>query len=127
MVQGKSPFMTMKKTNPDFLNGVPELLILKLLGQKPMHGYDLVQAIKVSSDGKLEFGEGCVYPVLHRLEAQKFLASRRELVGGRNRIVYRITKQGQRRLVESWDAWKQVVEGVSAVLQGGEHGQPAVA
>src|SRR5256885_8683902 len=121
MVQGKSPFMTMKKTNPDFLNGVPELLILKLLGQKPMHGYDLVQAIKVSSDSKLEFGEGCVYPILHRLEAQKFLASRRELVGGRNRIVYRITKQGQRRLAESWNAWKHVVEGVSAVLQGGEH------
>jgi len=127
MVQGKSPFMTMKKTNPDFLNGVPELLILRLLGQKPMHGYDLVQAIKVSSGSKLEFGEGCVYPILHRLEAQKYLSSRRELVGGRHRIVYRPTKQGHRRLVESWNTWKQVVEGVTTVLQGGEHGQPAVA
>ena len=35
----------MKKTNPDFLNGVPELQILRLLEQRPMHGYDLVQAI----------------------------------------------------------------------------------
>jgi PadR family transcriptional regulator PadR len=117
----------MKKTNPDFLNGVPELLILKLLGQRPMHGYDLVQAIKLSSGSQLEFGEGCVYPILHRLEAQKHLATRREVVGSRSRIVYRLTKQGHRRLAESWSAWKQVVAGVNAVLQGGEHGQPAVA
>lgn len=118
--------MTMKKTNPDFLNGVPELLILKLLAHAPLHGYDLVQAIKVSSGMKLEFGEGCVYPILHRLEAQKYLSSRKELVGGRSRIVYRLTKQGHRRLAESSSAWKQVVEGVAAVLQGGEHGQPAM-
>jgi len=117
----------MKKTNPDFLNGVPELLILKLLASAPMHGYDLVQAIKLSSCSKLEFGEGCVYPILHRLEAEKNLASRRELVGSRSRIVYRLTKQGHRRLAESSAAWKHVVEAVTAVLQGGEHGQPAVA
>jgi PadR family transcriptional regulator, regulatory protein PadR len=119
--------MTVKKTNPDFLNGVPELLILKLLAGKPMHGYDLVEAIKQASGSQLEFGEGCVYPILHRLEAQNYLSSRRELVAGRSRIVYRLTKPGHRRLAESWNAWKQVVAGVSAVLQGGEYGQPAVA
>ena len=69
-----------KKTNPDFLNGVPELLILQLLDQRPLHGYDLVQAIHDASGHKLDFGEGCIYPVLHRLEAQKLLSSRRELV-----------------------------------------------
>src|SRR5438067_727798 len=104
MVQGKSPIMTMKKTNPEFLNGVPELLILKLLGQKPMHGYDLVQAIKVSSDSKLEFGEGCVYPILHRLEAQKYLSNRRELVGGRSRIVY--DRRHEQQTGCSWHRWR---------------------
>src|SRR5262249_40389635 len=124
MVQGTSPLMTMKKTNPDFLNGVPELLILRLLNRAPLHGYDLVQAIKASSGGKLEFGEGCIYPILHRLEAQSYVSSRRELVGGRSRIVYRLTQRGRRRLAESWNAWKQVVAGITAVLEGGEHGQP---
>ena len=66
-----------KKTNPDFLNGVPELLILQLLERRPLHGYDLVQAIHDASGRKLDFGEGCIYPVLHRLEAQKLLSSRR--------------------------------------------------
>src|SRR5262245_26668791 len=109
--------MTAKKTNPDFLNGVPELLILKLLADTPMHGYDVVQAIKASSGGGLQFGEGCVYPILHRLEAQRYLSSRRELVESRSRIVYRITKLGQRRLADSWQAFQQVVASVNAVLQ----------
>src|SRR5690348_12973735 len=117
---------TIKKTNPDFLNGVPELLILKLLGQRPMHGYDLVETIKTSSLMQLEFGEGCIYPILHRLEAQDFLTSRRESVGGRSRIVYRVTQQGETRLADSWQTWKQVVAGVTAVL-GVEHEQPAMA
>lgn len=119
--------MTIKKTNPDFLNGVPELLVLQLLDRQPLHGYDLVQAIRESSGMRLDFGEGCIYPVLHRLEEQKLLASKRELVGGRNRIIYRVTKQGQRRLADSRAAWKEIVVAVSTVLQGSEHGKPAMA
>ena len=119
--------MTMKRTNPDFLNGVPELLILKLLDRQAMHGYELVQSIKALSGEKLEFGEGCIYPILHRLEEQKFLAGKRELVGGRNRIVYRTTAQGRRRFAASLATWQQVVQAVSTVLQGGDNDQPALA
>jgi PadR family transcriptional regulator PadR len=117
----------MKKTNPDFLNGVPELLILQLLDRRPMHGYDLVQAIRDASGMKLDFGEGCIYPVLHRLEGQRFLSSKRELAGGRNRIVYRVTKQGQKKLAQSTATWKEIVSAVNTVLQGGAHGQAAMA
>ncbi len=127
MVQCIRPGMSIKKTNPDFVNGVPELLVLQLLDRRPMHGYDLVQAIREASAMRLDFGEGCIYPVLHRLEEQKLLASKRELCGGRNRIVYRVTKQGQRRLADSRAAWKEIVEAVSTVLQGSEHGKPALA
>jgi PadR family transcriptional regulator PadR len=116
-----------KRTNPDFLNGVPELLILQLLERRPMHGYDLVQAIRDASGTKLDFGEGCIYPVLHRLEEQKILRSERKLVGGRNRIIYRVTKQGQKRLATSLATWKEVVAAVDTVLEGGSHGQAALA
>ena len=70
--------MKSKRTNPDFLNGVPELLILSLLSRRPMYGYELVQAIRQSTAGTLEFGEGCVYPILHRLEAEGLLGGKRE-------------------------------------------------
>ncbi len=119
--------MGMKNTNPDFLNGVPELMVLQLLDRRPMHGYDLVHAIREASGSRLDFGEGCIYPVLHRLEAHKLLVSRREVVGGRSRIVYRVTKQGSRRLAESVVSWRNVVAGVNAVLQGSEHGKPSMA
>ncbi len=75
--------MALRKTNPPFLNGVPEMLLLELLSRRPMYGYELVQAIKVATGGGLEFGEGCVYPILHRLETQGVLAAARE--GGRTR------------------------------------------
>lgn len=121
------PPMTRKRTNPDFLNGVPELLILHLLSARPMYGYELVQAIRLETNATLEFGEGCVYPILHRLEADKLLASRRETVGGRNRVVYRVTTKGAKRLEESVAAWRHVVGAIQGVLQGGSHVGPAMA
>ncbi|MFO1019336.1 MAG: helix-turn-helix transcriptional regulator [Planctomycetales bacterium] len=117
----------MKKTNPDFLNGVPELLILQLLNARPMHGYDLVQAIREQSREKLDFGEGCIYPILHRLEEQQFLTSRRELTAGRNRIVYRLTKAGQKRLAAALATWNQTVAAINSVIQGGTDARPAMA
>ena len=116
-----------KQSNPDYLNGVPELLILRLLDRRSMHGYDIVQSIHAASGMELDFGEGCIYPILHRLEEQKILTSKRVLVCGRNRIVYRLTKRGQKRLAESTATWKHVVASVNAVLQGGRHGEPAMA
>ena len=119
--------MARRRTNPDFLNGVPELLILKLLSQKPMYGYELVQNIKLLSSGQLEFGEGCVYPLLHRLEAEGALASRRENVAGRSRVVYRVSRAGQSRFQEASNRWSSVVSAVQLVLQGGAHGRVQLA
>src|SRR5258707_13050354 len=109
--------MTAKKTNPDFLNGVPELLVLQLLDRQVMHGYDLVEAIRAASGGKLDFGEGCVYPVLHRLEAQQLPAAKRQLVGGRNRIVDRGTRQGQQRLADAPLNWQEIIQAGAACFQ----------
>lgn len=119
--------MTAVRSNPDFLNGVPELLLLKLLARRPMYGYELVRAIETATSQRLEFGEGCVYPVLHRLEQQGALASRRESVGGRTRLVYRVTSVGQKKLAESTSAWQRVVAAVNQVLEGDPDGCPATA
>lgn len=115
-----------KQTNPDYLNGVPELLVLQLLARRPMYGYELVRAIEQASGQVLEFGEGCIYPVLHRLEKEGHLASRRETVAGRSRVVYRTTATGRKRLAGRVAAWRGVVAAVDQVLQGAQHGIPAV-
>jgi PadR family transcriptional regulator PadR len=118
--------MNKKRTNPAFLNGVPELLILHLLFRRPVHGYELVQAIK-ATDQEFEFGEGCIYPILHRLEAQGLLRGSREVVSGRSRVVYRMTPKGQKQLSESVTSWQRIVKAISHALQGGELGEPILA
>lgn len=107
-----------RRTNPDFLNGVPELLMLRLLSREPMYGYQLVQSIKATSGNQLEFGEGSIYPILHRLEADGCLTSREQAANGRSRVVYRTTKKGEKRLAESTRSWEQVSQAIRAVLDG---------
>ena len=119
--------MDKKRTNPDFINGVPELLILRLLSRQPMYGYEIVQAIRLASGDVLSFGEGCVYPVLHRLEAEGKLAARREQAAGRSRVVYRLTPAGRARLQAAAARWAEVAAAVGRALGGGGDGQPALA
>ena len=120
--------MKAKRTNPDFLNGVPELLLLRLLSRRPMHGYEVVQALRSSTTSDaLAFGEGCIYPILHRLESERLLKSHRESVGGRTRLVYRVTARGEKRLAESISLWTGVTKAIARVLEGTEHGQVQVA
>jgi len=119
--------MTKRRTNPDFLNGVPELLILELLSRRPMYGYALVQAIKEESHGALEFGEGCIYPLLHKLEENGDLASRRIDVGGRSRVVYRVTPKGSKQRAVALAQWSEVAAAVGRVLQGGKHEHARIA
>ena len=118
--------MSTRKDN-DFLNGVPELLILRLVARQPMYGYEIVQAIRLSTDAVLSFGEGCVYPVLHRLEADGQLSSTQEQVGGRSRVVYRLTTAGRKRLGAATQRWASVSAAVRKVVGGGRDGSLAVA
>jgi PadR family transcriptional regulator PadR len=100
--------MSIRKDS-DYLNGVPELLVLRLLARRPMYGYQVVQAIRLASgDDVLAFGEGCIYPLLHRLEAEGRLCSRREQVSGRSRVVYRITPAGRRQFEAAAARWERV-------------------
>lgn len=110
----------MGKTNPNFLNGVPEMLILQLLAQREMYGYELVKALQARSKEAFNFGEGCVYPILHYLEKTKLVKSERRDVGGRSRNYYRVTAKGEERLAELRQEWNEVAVGVAAVL-GGQH------
>ncbi len=119
--------MKSKKTNPPFLNGVPEMLLLELLARRPMYGYELVQAIRLSTGGSLEFGEGCVYPILHRLESQGLLEAARQTAAGRVRVVYSVTTRGQAQLAETVGAWRRVVAAISQALEGGARGREALA
>ena len=111
----------MPLTNPNFMNGVPELLILRLLQQEEMYGYEIVQAIRSRSAEVIAIGEGVVYPVLHGLEKDGALVSRRKTVNSRSRIYYSVTAAGSDRLAQLSGAWTNLTTAIQKMLVGGHH------
>jgi PadR family transcriptional regulator PadR len=116
-----------RKTNPPFLNGVPEMLILQTLSRGPMYGYELVQAIRAATREELTFGEGCIYPILHRLESQGVLSASKENASGRVRVVYRVTPRGKSQLAATIGNWQRITQAVNHVLEGDARGRAALA
>ena len=115
--------MAMRESNPNFMNGVPELLILRLLHEGEMYGYEIVQAIRNRSDAVIAVGEGVVYPVLHGLEEDGALTSRRRAVNGRSRIYYSVTPAGSQRLANLAVDWNKLTKAIQTVLTGGLHAE----
>ena len=115
--------MKLRDTNPSFMNGIPELLILNLLQKNEMYGYEIVHAIRSRTGAVIAIGEGVVYPVLHTLEQDGALRSRRKKVNGRSRIYYSVTAAGSRRLASLSENWINLAGAVKKMLLGGDHAQ----
>jgi len=111
----------MAATNPSFMNGVPELLVLRLLRNGEMYGYQIVQAIREETGEVVSLGEGVVYPVLHALEKAGAITGHRRPVNGRSRIYYALSPAGVSRLAELSELWSRVTGAVQQVLVGGVH------
>ena len=116
--------MTPRDSNPSFMNGVPELLILQLLQQQEMYGYEIVQAIRTRTGAVIAVGEGVVYPVLHHLEREGALTAQRKPVNGRSRIYYSLTPAGAHRLSDLAATWTNLAAAIQLILTGGQHAQP---
>ena len=113
----------MAQTNPPFMSGVPELLLLRLLQQREMYGYELVRSIRQVTGEAITLGEGVIYPVLHSLERNGSLKSKRRTVGGRTRVYYALTAKGRRRLASLTGEWRRIQDGITAALE--DHGHAA--
>jgi len=111
----------MAKSNPPFMSGVPELLLLRLLNSREMYGYELVRSIKEVTGEAISLGEGVIYPVLHSLERNGSLKARRKPVGGRTRVYYSLTRQGRGRLADLQEDWRRIQGGIETVIGATGH------
>lgn len=107
----------MGQTNPPFMSGVPELLVLRLLSRNQMYGYELVRTIRTTTSDAIALAEGVVYPVLYGLERRGALKAKRKTVNGRSRVYYSITAKGRRRLDELTEEWQRVTNGIRTALE----------
>ena len=84
-------------------------LVLSILSGGETYGYAIIQRVRELSGGRVEWTDGMLYPVLHRLEAQGAITARwRVAENGRKRKYYRITKEGQAQLAAQRQQWQAV-------------------
>ena len=104
--------------------GVTELVLLSLLSEQDMYGYEMAQALRERSHGKFVLQETSMYPTLYRLQDGGYISAREELVGKRRkRTYYHLEPAGERYFRESLAEYLGVQEGIRAILKlnkGGE-------
>lgn len=111
----------MVQSSASLMSGVPELIVLRILGEREMYGYELARAIRLLTSEAIALGESVLYPSLHAMETRGLLRARRRNVGGRVRVYYAITAKGSRRLQQLTKEWQRISGGVEAVLVGARH------
>ena len=113
--------MAPDNSQASFRRGVMSLVILGLLKQKDMYGYQLVQETEKQSGGRLMTQEGSLYPVLYKLVDQGLISDRKVLVGKRmQRVYYHLEPSGEERLKELIREYEEVTQGVFQIVKGGD-------
>src|SRR5215472_12663868 len=109
----------------ELLQGTLDLLILQTLLWGPRHGYGISQAIRANSGEILQVDTGSLYPALHRLERQKWIAPDWKVSENNQRVkLYRLTPRGKRQLVAERSRWQQLQDAIAGILNPthSEHG-----
>lgn len=92
-----------------FAKGLHEMLVLRAVREGPRHGYQIALDVEVKTDGLFVLQHGTLYPILHRLEAEKLIVGRWDEGAGRRRKSYRLTASGRRRLAEETERVERVL------------------
>ena len=101
----------------ELLQGTLDLLILQTLQWGPRHGYGIAQALQAGSSDVLQIDTGSLYPALHRLEKQKWIAATWKLSPNKQRTrVYRLTPGGRKHLAGERSRWEQLQAAIGGVL-----------
>lgn len=102
----------------EVLQGTLDLMILQTLQWGAQHGYGISLAIRNRSGEILQVDTGSLYPALHRLEKQKWVASEWKVSENKQRAkYYRLTAAGKRQLAQERSRWEQLTEAIAGVLE----------
>ena|ERR1700722_6513219 len=112
----------MATKNPAFMAGVPELVVLGILANGEMYGYEIARTIKTATRDALNLGEGVLYPALHTMEARGLVRARSARADGRVRIYYSLTARGKKRLAGLTLDWRRMRVSVDSILGSPSHG-----
>jgi transcriptional regulator len=113
--------MDMARTKSENLQGALALLVLKTLEQGPMHGWGITLHIQGISNEVLRVEEGSLYPALHRMEQERWIAAEWGMSENNRRArFYRLTALGRKQLAAERENWRRITAAVGLVLAFGE-------
>lgn len=105
----------------ELLQGTLDMLVLRTLQWGPQHGYAISRAIQAGSGDLLTVETGSLYPALHRIEKQGWIAAEWRLTEHKQRAkYYRLTPAGRKHLVSEASRWEAMVKAVQGVMRPAE-------
>jgi transcriptional regulator len=109
----------MPQPNLELLKGTLDLLILRTLDLRPMHGSAIAERIAQVTRGAFQVKAGSLFPALHRLEQEGWIEGEwQESAEGRRIRSYTLTRDGKRQLAAEKKTWTRIVEAMNALLEG---------
>jgi DNA-binding PadR family transcriptional regulator len=100
------------------IKGSIESILLTLIDQQPMYGYQIIKELESKSQGYFKFKEGTLYPALHRLEERGLITGKWQILSsGRHRRYYYITKEGQRVLADKVTQWQDFLKAMNLIFE----------
>lgn len=109
--------------NRELVKGSTSLLLLQLLEERDMYGYELVKELENRSGNEFSVKEGTLYPALHKLEKQEYIECYwQEQEKGPARKYYRITEAGKEMLLEKTREWNDFVSVMNKMMGRKKHG-----
>jgi PadR family transcriptional regulator, regulatory protein PadR len=115
-VKVKSEGGSVMAVDRSLVSGSTTMLLLKLLSEKDMYGYEMIETLREKSQNVFELKAGTLYPLLHGMEDKKYLTVYEKEVGGKVRKYYSITKTGRKVLAEKKEEWEIYSSAVVNVL-----------
>lgn len=102
----------------DLLQGTLDLLILKTITREPLHGWAIAKRIQILSNDILSVSQGSLYPALHRLEQQGWIAAKwKDSDLGRSAKFYSVTREGRKQLERELKSWERLSSAVELLIE----------
>lgn len=106
------------KVSKELLKGSTTMLILEMLKDENMYGYQMIKRLSEKSENIFELKEGTLYPILHGLEENDLITSYWDETFAKKRKYYAITEKGKKNLKEKKEEWKTFSNGINRVIGG---------
>lgn len=104
--------------NKSLISGSTSMLLLNLLSEKDMYGYEMIETLHQRSNHVFDLKAGTLYPLLHSLEEKGYLEAYDDLESAKPRKYYRITKKGLKYLKAINEEWQEYAQAVKGIIGG---------